>query len=118
MVLVSHASYIAASLRAACGSLREELAPGHLITIDQFIDRTTKRASTFYDGSAWEELPGRPTPHLQSRHPSLPPTARSGRLTLGGRSRDGTLMFTICCDHSVRLLSLCYFPPLLLLLLL
>jgi len=42
----------------ACGSLREELAPGHLITIDQFIDRTTKRASTFYDGSAWEELPG------------------------------------------------------------
>jgi 5'-methylthioadenosine phosphorylase len=42
----------------ACGSLKAEMEPGHLITIDQFIDRTTKRASTFYDGSMWEELPG------------------------------------------------------------
>jgi 5'-methylthioadenosine phosphorylase len=33
----------------ACGSLREEIAPGHLVFLDQFIDRTTKRASTFYD---------------------------------------------------------------------
>jgi len=33
----------------ACGSLREEIAPGHLVILDQFIDRTTKRASTFYD---------------------------------------------------------------------
>lgn len=42
----------------ACGSLREELAPGHLVMIDQYIDRTTKRASTFYDGTMWEHLPG------------------------------------------------------------
>ncbi len=33
----------------ACGSLREEIEPGHLVVLDQFIDRTTKRASTFYD---------------------------------------------------------------------
>ena len=33
----------------ACGSLREEIEPGHLVFLDQFIDRTTKRASTFYD---------------------------------------------------------------------
>ena len=33
----------------ACGSLREEIEPGHLVILDQFIDRTTKRASTFYD---------------------------------------------------------------------
>eukprot|EP00658_Telonema_sp_P-2_P003543 TRINITY_DN11317_c0_g1_i16.p1 TRINITY_DN11317_c0_g1~~TRINITY_DN11317_c0_g1_i16.p1 ORF type:complete len:302 (-),score=73.09 TRINITY_DN11317_c0_g1_i16:395-1300(-) len=42
----------------ACGSLREELHPGHLVMIDQYIDRTTKRASTFYDGTNWEQLPG------------------------------------------------------------
>jgi len=35
----------------ACGSLREELVPGHLVMIDQYIDRTTKRPSTFYDAS-------------------------------------------------------------------
>lgn len=33
----------------AVGSLREEIAPGHLVFPDQFIDRTTKRAQTFYD---------------------------------------------------------------------
>ena len=33
----------------ACGSLREEIKPGHFVFCDQFIDRTTKRASTFYD---------------------------------------------------------------------
>ncbi|KAL7646826.1 UNVERIFIED_CONTAM: hypothetical protein RMT77_002082 [Armadillidium vulgare] len=41
----------------ACGSLREEIEPGDFVIIDQFIDRTTKRASTFYDGSR-EEFKG------------------------------------------------------------
>ena len=34
----------------ACGSLREKIEPGHLILIDQFIDRTTRRIQTFYEG--------------------------------------------------------------------
>ncbi|GFU20206.1 s-methyl-5'-thioadenosine phosphorylase [Nephila pilipes] len=34
----------------ACGSLKEEIKPGDIIFPDQFIDRTTKRHSTFYDG--------------------------------------------------------------------
>lgn len=34
----------------ACGSLREEMKPGDIVILDQFIDRTTKRESTFYDG--------------------------------------------------------------------
>lgn len=33
----------------ACGSLREEIRPGNLVIIDQFIDRTTKRTQTFYE---------------------------------------------------------------------
>jgi len=35
----------------ACGSLKEEISPGNLVLLDQFIDRTTKRAQTFYDGT-------------------------------------------------------------------
>ena len=35
----------------ACGSLKEEIKPGHLVFADQFIDRTTKRAQTFYEGN-------------------------------------------------------------------
>ena len=35
----------------ACGSLRERIAPGHFVFPDQFVDRTTKRISTYFDGS-------------------------------------------------------------------
>jgi len=33
----------------ACGSLKEELPPGHFVILDSFIDRTTKRPSTLHD---------------------------------------------------------------------
>lgn len=35
---------------SAIGSLREELAPGSFVAADQFIDRTTGRERTFFDG--------------------------------------------------------------------
>jgi 5'-methylthioadenosine phosphorylase len=34
----------------AVGSLRENIKPGHLVFPDQFIDRTNKRKSTFFEG--------------------------------------------------------------------
>jgi len=36
----------------AVGSLREEIAPGDLIFVDQFIDKTFKRQKSFFDGFA------------------------------------------------------------------
>ncbi len=33
----------------ATGSLREEIEPGHLVICDQVIDKTSRRASTFFD---------------------------------------------------------------------
>jgi len=33
---------------SACGSLKEELAPGCFVLVDQFIDRTTRRESSFF----------------------------------------------------------------------
>lgn len=33
---------------SAVGSLREDIAPGHVVIPDQFIDRTTQRPSTFF----------------------------------------------------------------------
>lgn len=35
---------------SAVGSLKEEYEPGDMVFTDQFIDRTTKRKSTFYEG--------------------------------------------------------------------
>src|SRR5262245_52413044 len=33
---------------SACGSFKEELAPGTFVLIDQFVDRTHKRESSFF----------------------------------------------------------------------
>jgi len=41
----------------ACGSLREAIAPGHLVFVDQFIDRTTRRLQTFYEGQKICHIP-------------------------------------------------------------
>ena len=35
---------------SAVGSLREDIAPGDFVIVDQFVDRTKERASTFFDG--------------------------------------------------------------------
>lgn len=42
---------------SACGSLRKEIKPGQLVFVDQFIDRTTKRHSTFYDNGRVCHIP-------------------------------------------------------------
>jgi 5'-methylthioadenosine phosphorylase len=34
---------------SAVGSMREHIVPGHLVVVDQFIDLTKRRASTFFD---------------------------------------------------------------------
>ena len=34
---------------SAVGSLREEIVPGHIVVIDQFIDKTFMRKQTFFD---------------------------------------------------------------------
>jgi len=36
----------------AVGSLREEIAPGHLVIVDQFIDKTFRRTSSFFNDFA------------------------------------------------------------------
>ncbi|ATX81803.1 5'-methylthioadenosine phosphorylase [Mariprofundus ferrinatatus] len=35
---------------SAVGSLRQEIEPGHFVLVDQFVDRTHSRESTFFDG--------------------------------------------------------------------
>jgi len=35
---------------SAVGSLREEIVPGHFVIVDQFVDRTHGRHSTFFEG--------------------------------------------------------------------
>ncbi len=55
------ATHVLAS--GATGSLREELAPGDLVIADQVIDKTCKRANTFYEKAAV---------HVEFAHPFCP----------------------------------------------
>ena len=49
---------------SACGSMREELRPGDVVLPDQFLDRTTGRASTFFGGGC--------VAHVSMAHPVCP----------------------------------------------
>ena len=49
---------------SACGSFREELAPGAFVLIDQFVDRTHKRESSFFGKGC--------VAHVSMAHPVSP----------------------------------------------
>ncbi len=42
---------------SAVGSMKETIAPGHLVFVDQFIDRTRQRASTFFGSGVVVHVP-------------------------------------------------------------
>lgn len=48
----------------ACGSLQPQVEPGHFVICDQFVDRTSGRKDTFYDGPI--------TTHVSSADPYCP----------------------------------------------
>ncbi|MFL5893610.1 MAG: S-methyl-5'-thioadenosine phosphorylase [Thermoleophilaceae bacterium] len=52
----------------ACGSLQPELEPGTFVVCDQFVDRTSARADTFYDGPK--------TTHVSAADPYCPDLRR------------------------------------------
>src|SRR6202162_4493043 len=54
---------------SACGSFKEELAPGTFVLVDQFVDRTYARASSFFGTGL--------VAHVSMAHPTSP------RLRLG-----------------------------------
>ena len=63
---------------SAVGSLREEIAPGHLVVPDQFIDRTTQRPSTFF-GSGLVAHVSLADPFCKDLSATLIDAARVGR---------------------------------------
>ncbi len=49
---------------SACGSFREEMAPGHFVIVDQFIDRTFAREKSFFGQGC--------VAHVSVAHPTCP----------------------------------------------
>jgi 5'-methylthioadenosine phosphorylase len=64
----------------ACGSLTKQLPPGSFVVVDQFVDRTSGREDTFYDGPQ--------TTHVAAADPYCPDLgnvlAQAGDVVKGG----------------------------------
>jgi 5'-methylthioadenosine phosphorylase len=69
----------------AVGSLRQELAPGHVVVPDQFIDRTVRRASTFFgDGIVAHVAFADPVCRILADHVAAAVGGAGGRAHRGG----------------------------------
>src|SRR4051794_41376967 len=71
---------------SACGSFREELPPGTFVLVDQFVDRTYKRESSFFGRGcvAHVSMAHPVSPRLADR--LAPPAAAAGTaVSAGGR---------------------------------
>jgi 5'-methylthioadenosine phosphorylase len=53
---------------SAVGSMKEEIAPGHFVVVDQFIDLTKHRASTFFSRDGVSDV-GAPVAHVPFAEP-------------------------------------------------
>ncbi|XP_046630478.1 S-methyl-5'-thioadenosine phosphorylase [Neodiprion virginianus] len=79
----------------ACGSLQESIHPGDLVIPDSFIDRTTKRNGTFFDGTS-KEYPGVcHVPMEPAFHPNVRKTIANAAKLLNIDIRDGGTVVTI-----------------------
>ena len=66
---------------SACGSFKEELPPGTFVLIDQFVDRTHKRESSFFGKGC--------VAHVSMAHPVSPAPAHPHRQRGDGRRHRG-----------------------------
>jgi 5'-methylthioadenosine phosphorylase len=74
----------------ACGALRADLGLGEFVVCDQFVDRTSGRADTFYDGPE--------TTHVSAADPYCPDLRRvllETAAELGIKARDGGTVVTV-----------------------
>src|SRR3954453_7158906 len=63
---------------SACGSFKDELPPGHFVLVDQFVDRTHKRESSFFGAGC--------VAHVSMAHPVGP--LLQGRLAQAAAAED------------------------------
>lgn len=69
---------------SACGSFREEMAPGDFVIVDQFIDRTTGRPASFFGEGC--------VAHVSLAHPTCPrlrSACSAAARAAGARVHDG-----------------------------
>ena len=81
---------------SAVGSLREEIAPGHVVVPDQFIDRTRGRRSTFFGGGI--------VAHVQFADPPSTFAARPAGVSMSSNATEPTTAtaFTASAPRSAR----------------
>jgi 5'-methylthioadenosine phosphorylase len=71
---------------SACGSLQPDIAPGTFVICDQFIDRTSGREDTFYDGPQTTHVAGA-DPYCQDLRACLTRAAKEEGIDVRERGR-------------------------------
>lgn len=66
---------------SAVGSLREDIAPGHVVAVDQFLDKTRARRSTFFGGGVVGHV-AFSDPVCSAMHASLVSAAKTAGATV------------------------------------
>lgn len=96
---------------SAVGSMKEEIAPGDFVVVDQFIDLTKRRASTFFSLTGDDDL-GAPVAHVPFAEPickDLADALATAAETTGVRvHRGGTYVCIEGPQFSTRAESLLY----------
>lgn len=92
----------------ACGSYREELAPGTFVLIDQIVDRTTGRASSFFgNGCVAHVSVARPVSPALAERIAAAARAEGIAVRLGGTAvcMDGPQFSTVAESRTYRALG-------------
>ncbi len=96
---------------SAVGSMKEEIAPGHLVVVDQYIDLTRRRTPTFFSYDGTTDL-GAPVAHVMYADPVCPLLAAAVHEAAAGTGsvvhRGGTYVCIEGPQFSTRAESLVY----------
>ncbi|ERL95181.1 hypothetical protein D910_12449 [Dendroctonus ponderosae] len=79
----------------ACGSLQENIRPGSLVILDAWIDRTTNRIQTFYDGELGHPPGVCHMPMEPAFHPLLRQVMLEAAFHIGLQVKDGGCIVAI-----------------------
>ena len=79
----------------ACGSLQKHVKPGDFVVCDQFVDRTSGRKDTFYDGPVTTHVSSADPycPFLRDHAISVPRAGRVASRKRNGRCHSGAALF-------------------------
>ena len=89
---------------SACGSFKEELPPGTFVLVDQFVDRTFKRQTSFFGKGcvAHVSMAHPVSPRCRTASPPLPRRRNQARARRHLRVHGRAAVLDLCREHDLQ----------------